>query len=254
MARRRFRRQALLVAMAVLLPPLAWAEAEVTVFETVARVTVGVDGQPQEVQGAAELPGPLREYVESSVRGWRFEPVVIEDQARTGTTWVRLSVCAVPGGDGLALSSRHVTNGPAPAGRSAQVEAPRYPVQAIRRGLEAEVVVNYTVHPDGSATLDSIDYGDGDKKRLRQNFDRGLREWVSAMRYRPEELDGQPIATRLSTPVSFSLDSDGPATRREFQQAMIQGWKDSPECLAAEGLQPRGQLVSADSHFRLRAP
>lgn len=55
MARRRFRRQALLVAMAVLLPPLAWAEAEVTVFETVARVTVGVDGQPQEVQGAVAL-------------------------------------------------------------------------------------------------------------------------------------------------------------------------------------------------------
>ncbi|MFZ7096663.1 energy transducer TonB [Luteimonas dalianensis] len=250
----RFRRQALLVALAALLPALAWAGPEVSVFETVARVTVGVDGRPQEVQGAAELPGPLREYVESSLREWRFEPVVIDGVARTGTTWARLSVCAVPSGEGFALSSRHVANGPVPVGRAAQVKPPHYPVQALRRGLEAEVTVNYTVNTDGSATLDSVDYGDGYKKPLRQNFARGLRDWVSAMRYRPEELDGQPVATRLSTRVSFHMGTDGPATRREFEQAIIQRWKDSPECLAAEGLQPRGQLVSADSHFRLRAP
>lgn len=96
----------LLLALLLACPAVAAAadDPQVIVFETLARVAVGVDGQPMEVRGSGDLPGPLREFVESSVRDWQFEPVVVDDEARQGTTWVRLSVCAVPRADGFALA------------------------------------------------------------------------------------------------------------------------------------------------------
>ena len=242
----------LFLALLLACPAVAAAadDPQVIVFETLARVAVGADGQPMEVRGSGDLPGPLREFVESSVRDWQFEPVVVDDEARQGTTWVRLSVCAVPRADGFALSSRYVGNGPGPAGGAAHVDPPQYPRDALHAGASGDMTVNYTVGTDGVATLDSIDYAQGEQKRMRRYFHRALGDWVRAMRYQPEELDGQPVATRISTPVSFRLDM--PGTRAEFEQQIVGRWQDSPECLAAEGLQPQGQLLSAQSPFVFR--
>jgi hypothetical protein len=34
-----------------------------------------------------------------------------------------------------------------------------------------------------------------------------LKDWIANMPFQPEQLDGQPVATRMSTKVSFVLDN-----------------------------------------------
>ncbi|MGY0633815.1 energy transducer TonB [Luteimonas sp. A478] len=236
----------------VVLPALAEDQEGVVAFPTVARVAVDAEGRPSEVSGAERLPQPIREFVETTVGGWRFEPVVVDGVARQGVTWVQLAVCAVPQGEKLALSARFVRNGPAqPGGTSLLVDAPNYPKSALIRGVTGDMEVAYTVQPDGSAVLDGIEY-EGDERQLSRHFRRALQDWVSAMRFEPEMLDGQPIATRLSTPVSFSLYD--PTSRREIAEHLREKWQATPECMAAEGRQPQGQLVLVESLFALRGP
>ena len=150
----------------------------------------------------------------------------------------------------FALSARYTGNGPAPVSGAVLADPPQYPVNALRSGVEGNMQVIYTVQPDGSATLDSITYPEQEEKRMQRYFDRSLREWVSAMRYQPEEVDGRPIATRHRTPVEFSLGQ--PLTRRQAEKQVRRGWQDSAECLAAEGRQPQGQQAIAQSPFVLR--
>lgn len=243
-------RSVLFASLLLACPVVAADDGEAVVFQTVAKVAVGADGQLEEVQGAGKLPLPLRQFVESTVGGWQFEPALVDGVARTGTTWVRLSVCAVPQGGDFALSARYTGNGPAPVSGAVFADPPQYPVNALRSGVEGDMLVTYTVEPDGSATLDSITYPEQGEKRMHRHFDRSLREWVSAMRYQPEELDGRPVATRISTPVEFTLGK--PLTRRQAEEQVRRGWQDSPECLAAEGRQPQGQQAIARSPFVFR--
>lgn len=243
-------RSVLFASLLLACPVVAANDGGAVVFQTVARVAVGADGQPEEVQGAEKLPLALRQFVESTVGGWQFEPALVDGVARTGTTWVRLSVCAIPQGDDFALSARYTGNGPAPVSGAVLADPPQYPVNALRSGVEGNMQVIYTVQPDGSATVDSITYPEQEEKRMHRYFDRSLREWVSAMRYQPEEVDGRPIATRHRTPVEFSLGQ--PLTRRQAEKQVRRGWQDSAECLAAEGRQPQGQQAIAQSPFVFR--
>lgn len=243
-------RRVLFASLLLACPVLAADDEQVVVFETVAKVAVGADGYPEDVQGAERLPPALRQFVESTVDGWRFEPVLVDGVARKGMTWVRLSVCAVPQGGDFALAARYTGNGPTPASGAVLVDPPRYPANALRAGVEGDMLVAYTVQPDGSATLDSITYPEQEEKRMHRYFERSLRDWVSAMRYQPEELDGSAVATRISTPVEFTL-GEAPTTK-QVEEEVRRGWQDSPECLAAEGRQPPGQEAIAQSPFVLR--
>lgn len=240
---------AVLVALSVA-PALA-ADDDVVVFQTVARVAVDADGRPEQVQGAARLPPPLRQFVESTVAGWAFEPATTAGVAVSGVTWVQMSVCAIPEGDGFALSARYVANGPASVNGVTLVDAPRYPREALHAGVSGKIGVTYTVEADGSATMDSIEYPEENEKRLRRYFEQPLQEWVSGMRFEPEELDGRPVATKVRMPVEFTLGL--PHSKRERARVRRE-WRGSPECLAAEGRQSMGQLAAAESPFRLRDP
>lgn len=243
-------RELMFAALMAAGPALAADDDQVVVFQTVAKVAVGTDGQPEEVQAAERLPPSLRQFVESTVGGWQFVPALVDGVALKGTTWVRLSVCAVPQGGDFALSARYTGNGPTPASGAVLADPPRYPVNAMRSGVEGDMLVTYTVEADGSATLDSIAYPEREEKRMRRYFDRALREWVSAMRYEPEKLDGRAVATRISTPVEFSLGES--FSRKQVEEEVRRGWQDSPECLAAEGRQPQGKEAIAQSPFVLR--
>lgn len=243
-------RSVLFASLLLACPVLAADDGQVVVFQTVAKVAVGADGQPEGVQGAERLPPSLRQFVESTVGGWQFVPALVDGVAMKGTTWVRLSVCAVPQGGDFALSARYTGNGPTPASGAVFADPPRYPANALRARVEGDMLVTYTVEADGSAVLDSITYPEREEKRMHRYFDRALREWVSAMRYEPEELDGRAVATRISTPVEFSMGES--PSRKQVEEEVRRGWQDSPECLAAEGRQPPGQEAIAQSPFVLR--
>lgn len=217
--------------------------AEPVAFDTTVKITVDSTGTPTAVQAVPELPELVRVQIERAVSAWRFAPPSLDGAAVTGTTYVQLGACAMPTADGgMNLSAAYRSNGPETLGK----EVPRFPTQNRQALLEnkAEFLVEYTVGKDGKATLEDIKKTTGSAKALGI-FAPTLREWVTRLRFKPEELAGAPISTRMRTPVSFSstesrLAPSPEVLRRQEQEKKMM----SPECIAAAGRQPATGLES----------
>lgn len=221
--------------------------AEPVRFYANARVVLDEQGVPQQVQANEKLPPVVRGVIEERVRHWRFEPARVGGVAKAGVTHVFMDACAVPlpdGGMRMALDYR--SNGPALAQGALIAAPPRYPVDAARAGREGSFRVVINVGQDGAATVGSIEPLTGALKP----FEKTLRDWVAAMRYVPEQVDGVPIATQLAMPVDFAMG--GMSTRRMEREEKEQA-AQSPECRAAAGRDTNPQRpVVLDSPFKPR--
>ena len=219
--------------------------AEPVRFYANARVVLDEQGVPQQVQANDKLPPVVRGAIEERVRHWRFEPARVGGVAKVGVTHVFMDACALPlpdGGMRLALDYR--TNGPALAQGAIVASPPRYPVDAARAGREGSFRVVINVGKDGAATVGSIEPLEGSLK----SFEKTLRDWVAAMRYVPEQVDGLPIATQIAMPVDFSM---GGASMRRMAREDEERAAQSPECRAAAARDPDPQRpVVLDSPFR----
>jgi len=242
-----------LLAFAIAAQASARDAAEVVAFPTMVKVVVDERGQPTDIEASPKLSRGLRDFVEARARDLAFEPAVIEGRPRGGVTYVVFGVCAVPAaGDQMQLAAEYRSHGPGLADGSAYPAPPRYPVEAARRGLSANMTVNYTVQPDGSASLDSVEFADGTRDRNRAPFERMAREWVADMQTLPEQVDGQAITSRVSTPVTLEVADTGSRKAREMLKNMQDSRTGSAECLAAEQTQAGGQVVTTQSAFVIR--
>ena len=218
-------------------------------FTTTVKVAVDSEGQPILVEAMAPLPDAVREFVEVRTRQLEFQPAVVDGQPRGGTTYVVMGVCAVPDGDHMRMAAEYRGNGPGHVGGRPYPDPPRYPVEALMRELGADMTIRYTAGPDGSATLDGVEFND-ERQRGKRMFERMAREWVRGIRLLPEEVDGQPISTPVSMPVELTAARSGTRRAREMLEDARRAWASRPECLAVE--QPAGQVVVAQSPFVVR--
>ena len=198
-------------------------------FKTKAKVWLDAQGIPQQVETPEQLPAAIREAIGARIKEWRFEPATVNGEAKSGVTHVLLNACATasPTGD-LNLALGYVYGGPVNAQNAAGLAPPpRYPVDAVRSGAEGTWLVTYEVLPDGTAQWISVDpQGETNPKRLNY-FEPSLRQWVSQLRYQPEEVDGRAISTVVRIPVGFSLDTSiKPTSRKEEANT-------GKECVAA---------------------
>lgn len=217
---------------------------EPVLFPATARITLDAEGVPQAVQASSRLPVPVREAVEARVKQWRFEPAMVDGEARPGITHVRLQACAIPQPDGgLRVGMDYQGNGPGYANDAVRLPRLPYPPAAMRSGAQAEIDLNVLIGEDGLATVQSMKATRGSVK----DFKAVLEAWVAVMRYVPEEVDGRRIATRMRIPVAFSFEER--SVRRERQTAAAR----TRECMAAAG-QPENPTdpVALDSPFRPR--
>lgn len=228
----------------------AEAPAPVT-FYTNVRVALDVTGAPTEVQGDPEMPELLRSRIEQTVREWRFSPPLKSGNPVSGVTYLHLGACAIAQADGgLNLSVDYKGNGPGAINLSKIF--PQYPMDAVRSGVSADLVVVYTVGTDGLATLEEIK--DVTKRRGKSRtrvFQATIQDWVSKLRFKPEELAGQPVATRMETPVQFELDSSESA--RSLQKKQMEKSRMTPECIAAmeKKVEPGFGTLAVDSPFAM---
>ncbi|MFL6588444.1 MAG: hypothetical protein ACJ8GV_16375 [Luteimonas sp.] len=242
-----------LLAGAIAASASARDAAEVVAFPTTVKVVVDERGQPTDIEASPKLSQGLRDFVEARARDLAFEPAVIDGRPRGGVTYVVFGVCAVPAADEqMQLAAEYRSHGPGLANGSAYPAPPRYPVEAARRGLSANMTVHYIVQPDGSASLDSVEFAEGTRDRSRAPFERMAREWVGGMQALPEQVDGQAITTRVSIPVTLEVANAGSRKAREMLKNMQDSRTGSAECLAAEQTQPGGQIVTAQSAFVIR--
>lgn len=215
-------------------------------FKTKATVWLDEQGVPQQVETPEQLPSAIRQAIGAQIKEWRFEPATVGGQARSGVTHLMLDACAVEGAAGqLNLALGYVYGGPVNSQNAAGLTPPpRYPVDAVRSRIQGTWLVTYEVLPDGTARWMSVDpQGDTNPKRLGY-FEPALRQWVSQLRYTPEEVDGHAISTVVRIPVGFSLDTS-PKAASPKEEA-----RTGRECVAA--MQAESSMRTAsDTRFKL---
>lgn len=211
--------------------------AKPVAFWASAMVEVGSDGRPVKVEASPDLPGAIRDFIEKRVASLRFSPPSRGDTMGSGVTYLHLGACAFPVDGGYRMGLDVKSNGPRPRGGTRLIP-PTYPPDAQRAGEEADLMVHWIVEPDGNVTLESIERKDGVVLRKGDSFDRSIRDWVRRLRFDPERLAGQPVRTRMSMPVEYSLDGNPGAIKRELQETARRSRECRMAAFQAEGLQP----------------
>jgi TonB family protein len=237
-------RKAILGLLLTAVAGVAAAE-EPLVFWTTVAVDVDARGGVVAVQPDETLSVALQKLVREQAQRWRFEPPRVDGVAASGRTYARLKACAVPDSEGYRIALDYQGAGPRHLGGTL-LEPPRYPAIASSNGRETTATVTYVVGDDGQVALEAIRHVDA---RMARYFDKTLEEWVGALRYVPEELDGRPVSARIEISVSFSLKA--PGSRPSPPKAVSQQWPESAECRAAPAHPGDWQRpVVLDSPFR----
>ena len=81
-----------------------------------------------------------------------------------------------------------------------EMPAPRYPAQAARRGLGGTVRIRADVGIDGVPTSVALVEGSGTRE-----LDHAAMEAVRRWRFRPGQVDGQPVAGSVVVPIEFAM-------------------------------------------------
>lgn len=204
--------RSMIVVLGLLFAPVATAsDAPAVELNTSVRLVLGKDGAPREVTVPPDssVPEGLRGWLAEQVGQWRFEATggkAFPDEVVTNAS---LRLCMA--GDArdpqdLQVAIEYLGLGPRVKGAFIP---PRYPTSAARNGYSARIQVNYLVQPDGRATLERMTFLDaGQKVARREAFGDSIRQWVKDLRYEPELIDGEPVAARLQSQVSFSLGEE----------------------------------------------
>ncbi|GAB6196158.1 hypothetical protein [Lysobacter xanthus] len=214
------------------------------------RVDVDATGRVVAAEPTAPLPAPLADAVHRHVEAWRFEPPTQAGRAVAGTTYARMSLCAIeaPAG-GLAVGFGPAFYGPgvAPKALRPTFFPPISNELLALKKLEMEFV--YDVDPEGKARLVSsrtIPAG----LRVGSAVEGAFRRWLGGQRFQPERLDGQPVTTRISMPYTFTWEeSPGPARRDVAERRATES---SPACETLLKGERNDRPVALDSAFRLQ--
>lgn len=220
-------------------------------FQASALVAVDAEGVPQQAEASALLPAHLREIVEHRAMALRFKPVVIDGERKGGTTHVFLQGCILPGNDGsLRIAMDYSHNGPGYADGALRLPPLAYPRAAWAAGVQGSFELIVLVAADGSASIESIE---GRRRDLRP-FREALETWVASMRYVPEQIDGVPVATRISIFTDFVI-GEYAASRRvardQAEQTRLAEAKASKQCIDAARDERTPPSVALDSPFKL---
>jgi hypothetical protein len=155
-----------------------------------------------------------------------------------GVTYVSQDACAAQVDGAYQLAVKFTGNGPS----LKQLYVPRYPETALRGHEAANYSVEYDVAPDGSVAMHAATRTDG-SRRFSKDFTKAIQLWVEAQHFAPEQLAGEPVGTRITTEVEFSLD---PPTRAELGKDPTA----NASCqVALAGPPPKSQRVAMNSPF-----
>lgn len=100
-------------------------------------------------------------------------------------------------------TAKAVTGGPNRSIRPVRMDPPDYPRDALRRGDQGYVVVEFTIGTDGSTK--DIDVVEAEP---RNTFDREAQRAVRGWRFEPALRDGRPVETRLQHTIDFNLTDE----------------------------------------------
>lgn len=225
------------------------ADKEPVAFRADARVEIDANGKPTRIEASPDLPQAIRTYIEKRVATWTFSPPAREGVTGTGVTYLSLGACAIPEGNGYRLGLDFKHNGPRIATSDGRLPMLAYPMSARRAGRDTvEMHVHFFIEADGRATLDKVVYADNESHR-RDGFDDLVNAWIRMLRFDPEQLAGQPVRSKASIVVVYTL-SRGTSQAKVKQEALARA-AVSAECRMAAGGSVGLQPVVLDSPIKV---
>ena len=215
-----------------------------------ARLEVDATGKVAVAELIGKKPHPiLAERAEAVARAWRFQPVLRDGKPVGGTTYANMHICVVPDGEGMRVAIDFAGNGPDSewGRRKGSSELPiGSMVGAGIFGLSGKV--QYRVGADGRAKLESATLSDPKlQSRYGVSWWRELNNLVKESRFKPEMVDGVPVATRVETVYELRwLKSDDKKAAQAMNSEVI------AESNACRSLRENGVKaeVALDSPFK----
>ena len=264
--------QILLAAALAAVPVLSAVAAQTgpATFEMGAdgEIQIAADGHVSDYRLQSKLPDAVAKLVDHDVRGWLFEPVVVNGTAVVAKTAVHLDLHAEPAAkaDSYVVRIANVRFG---GPRADHVKQPVYPPRAIDSHVGARVMVAVRLDDNGNVvdaavrqtSLDARASSEGEAERYRKLFEHAslaaAKEWHYDL---SESLNGKKIGTTALVPVVFSLRGSGITTepRDGRWKGYVPGPVHSIDWFADNKLASNtdslgeGQAAAMDSHFHLK--
>ena len=188
----------------------ARAQAPGSVLHLDFKADVQADGSLANVVPDEALPPALQGMLRKQIAGWRYRPGTWQGKPVPGRVVQRVVAEVIPAASGgFALRIKDVTavsilldNKRARAASS--MLPPRYPEGAQRQGVEATLI--YAMHRDPQGAPIDIELLDAQVQgNWKKAFDVASRQAIRSWRLEPFEVEGQVIACRLLTPLTFQL-------------------------------------------------
>lgn len=247
-------RPSLVLLLAGLANSGAAAAGDVVAFNASVKVMVDASGKPVGIHAPADLPEPIAAAIEKRVASWIYMPAHRGSKPVAAVTYVEVGACAVPVEGGYRLGVDFKGNGPRLHSDTGRLPSPSYPRALAMRGVGGAFVVSYAVQADGSTRLAGIEpAGKRMKHEYRLAFEEALEDWAEGLRYDPEQVDGQAVATTIRYPVRFAtidprdLDDWRERYEAELQERAIQ----SEECRLASGTAAEPVPLAIDSPVKV---
>lgn len=210
--------------------------------EQIYRIGADVDAQGHitATQVDPGVPTSIAPVLASAVKQWQFVPAKLNGRSVPAHTFISAKLQALPNASGqYNLRISFLGNGPKvnPHGGV----QPRYPQDAIQAREPAFVILDATVQADGSLT-DMTVSSRFEGWPLRPTFKQAVLAAAQHWHAIPEQVDGQPVATRLRIPVEFSIE--GERFTREQIKILREAARKESATANAEVAQPAVPLPS----------
>ena len=176
------------------------AQPALHLFGGDALVSVDASGAITAIEAPTEFGEAVAQAMEANIRKLHFQAPVLGDRTVAGQTWVHMQACTAPAGENWALALKFRGNGPSLAKDNSSML--KYPREAQRANVGAKYDVAIRVESDGSASLEKATLLSGGLGHGKQ-FEQALGEWIAAMHYRTESVDGKPVGAQLTQRVEF---------------------------------------------------
>ena len=171
---------------------------------------VDAQGHITAVQVDPDVPASIAAVLASSMKQWQFIPAKINDRPVPAHTFIRTKLQALSNASGqYDLRISFMGNGPRLDNRT----PPRYPADALSRRQAAFLILDATVQPNGHLTDMKVRNKFADWPVL-PSFKVAVLTAAKQWHAIPEQVDGQPVATQLRIPFTFTINGQTYTTQQ----------------------------------------
>jgi hypothetical protein len=235
-------------------------------------IQIAVDGHVSDYRLQSKLAPVVASLVDHDVRGWTFEPVVVDGVAVVAKTAMHLDLKAEPDGakDHYKIRIVNVTFGAPRRSENDQTRPPHYPEAAVSGHVGAKVLLYVRLDDSGrivdaqpcQTSLDKRTSSENEAERWRKLFEKASIAAAKGWRYDlSEAINGKPIGTIAVIPVVYNVAEFGARKPESGEwKAYVAGpvhpapWSKIEGVADNRGLSTLqdGQALSLESRFRLK--